>query len=387
MKQIAISKLIFVSLCALFVWALPANAQVLDTVSGSFTSTNGDAAHNFRDLESKLDALLPQLYAQGHNPKIASVTVSIVRQGSSFTTTYKAVIEKSTDGKAWMGFTARGSYGNGASAKCPPDPSLQNYQIRANGQIYGCENADGKSLEEKLKASLGAGEVVIVSIYDDTAVTIREFFVHFTKPAQYPPHTTGQQPTTPQQPTPQQPTTPQTPTPQQPQTPPPETPDLNSGYGVSTMAGGGKGTCSDGVDNDCDGRTDWDGGWDCNGEPAPPDPSCISATSEEIADMRTGSAIPLIPCVNKCDLGSVLQLLNNLISFLIKVIFFPIVVVMFLIIGFKYITSQGNTNMHAKLRSMIWHLVIGILIILCAWLIIKTLLVLIGYTDTLYFFE
>jgi hypothetical protein len=146
------------------------------------------------------------------------------------------------------------------------------------------------------------------------------------------------------------------------------------------------GNCADKIDNDGDGRLDWTGGT-INGEPAPPDPACVNANSEETADIETGSAIPLIPCVNKCDLGSLMQLLNNLITFLIKVILFPVVILMFVYMGYQYITSQGKPGMHAKLRTMIWKLVLGIVIILVAWVLVKTLLVVIGYKDALYFFE
>jgi hypothetical protein len=395
MKQTATFKAIFVSLCliVLFAWASPVHAQVLDTISGSFTSTNGDAAHNFKDLEIKVDIALPRLYANGYNPQITYVAVSIVRQGTSFITTYEAVIEESADGKAWMGFTARGSYGNTniPNAKCPPNPSKQNYQIRADGQITGCENADGKSLEQKLKASLGAEDVQIITIYDEAAVTVREYFIQFTKPAQYPPHTTttsGNTNTNNQ--TQQTGTSNNTPSTSNNNTPAPSTNQTSQtieGYGVSKTPGGGKGTCSDGYDNDGDGRTDWNGGKNSNGELLPPDPVCINAESEEVADEVTGSKIALIPCVNKCDLGSFMQLINNLITLMIKFLLFPVAVLLFVYAGFKYITAEGNASKKANVKKMIKNFLLGVLLMLCAWLIVKTVLVVVGYTDRLYFFD
>lgn len=143
------------------------------------------------------------------------------------------------------------------------------------------------------------------------------------------------------------------------------------------------GTCSDKKDNDGDGRIDWNGG-NLNGTMVPPDPACINAQGAEYADDVTSK---LIPCTNKCDLGSLMQLINNLITFLIKVILFPITVLMFVYAGYQYITAQGNPSKKANVKKMLWHLVGGIVLILCAWLIVKTLLVVLGYTDRLYFFE
>jgi len=144
------------------------------TVNGSFTSYDGDSAHNFKELETKLDEVLPQIYNSGINPKITNLTASIKRYNSTFTTTYSATINKSDDGKAWMGFTARGSFGSNCSE-------------RAKGQITGTENADGRSLEQKLKG-IGAGEIEIIDIVEDLGVPFTEYFVQFTKPAKYPPH-------------------------------------------------------------------------------------------------------------------------------------------------------------------------------------------------------
>lgn len=146
------------------------------------------------------------------------------------------------------------------------------------------------------------------------------------------------------------------------------------------------GTCGDHIDNDGDGRVDWTGGT-INGQPVPPDPACLNAQGDEYADQKTNSSSPLIPCVNKCDLGSVMQLLNNLITFLIKVILFPISILLFVYAGYTYIISQGEPGKRVKVKSMIKHLILGIVLILCAWIIVKTLLVVLGYTDSLYFFE
>lgn len=146
----------------------------MQQISGSFESFDGDTAHNFKNLEDKLGPILQEFYKDGINPKIESVTAKITKNGDKFLTEYRATVRNSKDGKAWMGFTSRGSFGNG-------------YMERADGQISGTNNKDGKSLEEKLKG-IGAGEIETISVYEDSTVPVKQYFVQFTKPTEFPPH-------------------------------------------------------------------------------------------------------------------------------------------------------------------------------------------------------
>ncbi len=155
--------------------------QTVENIQGSFDSTTGDAAHNFKEFESKVDTTLADFYSRRINPKIYSIDVTITKNNNnSFTTTYSAEIRESDDGKAWMGFTSRGSYGQG-------------YVERANGQIDGTENKDGKSLVEKLKA-FGAVEIEKIKTYENTAVPVLQYFYQFTKEDKKPHLTNNQAP-------------------------------------------------------------------------------------------------------------------------------------------------------------------------------------------------
>ena len=155
--------------------ASQANAGITRSLTGSFMADNGDDAHNFKELETKLGTALSEMYKAGTNPKIKSVTAKIINNKGIFSTSYSAEIGPSDDGKAWMGFTARGSFGT-------------DYEKRADGQISGSENKDGRSLEAKLKG-IGAGEVAVIGQpYVDTTTQVKEYFVQFTKPKDFPPH-------------------------------------------------------------------------------------------------------------------------------------------------------------------------------------------------------
>jgi len=116
----------------------------------------------------------------GINPKITDLSASITKNGNQYTTIYRATVTKSNDGKAWMGFTSRGSIGPGLIRG-------KTYDQRADGQMDGTENKDGKSLEEKLKG-IGAGEIETITVYEEPKVSVKQYFVQFTKPNEFPPH-------------------------------------------------------------------------------------------------------------------------------------------------------------------------------------------------------
>lgn len=155
--------------------------QAVKKIQGSFNSTTGDAAHNFNEFESKIDTALSDFYGRGINPKIQSIEVTISKiNDNSFKTTYSADIGESNDGKAWMGFTSRGSYG-------------ATYVQRANGQIDGTNNEDGRTLDEKLK-SIGAVDIEKIYTYHNPDVPVLQYFYQFTKEDKKP-HPTNNQAT------------------------------------------------------------------------------------------------------------------------------------------------------------------------------------------------
>lgn len=138
-------------------------------------------------------------------------------------------------------------------------------------------------------------------------------------------------------------------------------------------------TCTDGVDNDEDGRIDYYGT-----TMAEPDPACVTKDSEEIKDDVKST---IIPCTDKCTFRDVFLLLNNIIDFIIKTLLMPVIVLMIMYTGFQYLMARGNPGQHAKLLSLIKHIIGGIVLILCAWLIVRVLMTTLGYSDGLLFFQ
>lgn len=82
----------------------------------------------------------------------------------------------------------------------------------------------------------------------------------------------------------------------------------------------------------------------------------------------------IISCYNNCGFDDVLRTINNLITFLITVLFVPIVVIMFMYAGFRYLMAQGDPKKLVDLKSLIKHIALGMILILSAWLIVKVIL-------------
>jgi hypothetical protein len=134
--------------------------------------------------------------------------------------------------------------------------------------------------------------------------------------------------------------------------------------------------CNDGLDNDGDGKADYGGG-DKNNDGVldmEPDPSCFSqtATTELKDDVAEHS---LIPCTDKCTFTDIFRLFNKIVTFFFTVLLIPLFIIMIMYAGYQYITAQGNPSKVANLKRMAGNMLKGIVLILCAWLIVRTILV------------
>lgn len=84
-----------------------------------------------------------------------------------------------------------------------------------------------------------------------------------------------------------------------------------------------------------------------------------------------------VPCGNKgqeaCTTEDAVTFANNMISWLITMLG-VIAVIAFVYTGFKLLTSGGSTGEWSKAKSMFTNIVIGIIIILAAWLVVDTIM-------------
>ncbi len=110
-----------------------------------------------------------------------------------------------------------------------------------------------------------------------------------------------------------------------------------------------------------------------------PDPSCFtsSAIVEEADDLAVdanGKPLSIIPCTNKCTFADAFRLINNFMTFFIKIILIPIFIIIIMYAGYKYLMAGANAGAKADIKKMLGNIVKGIIIILCAWLIVHTIM-------------
>lgn len=92
----------------------------------------------------------------------------------------------------------------------------------------------------------------------------------------------------------------------------------------------------------------------------------------------------LVPCGNpgqaQCTFNDVIAVISNLINYIFVGIV-PIATVMFVIIGTQYMLSGGNIELKSLMKERLGNLILGIVIVLGAWLLIATILRVLGVND------
>ena len=104
-------------------------------------------------------------------------------------------------------------------------------------------------------------------------------------------------------------------------------------------------------------------------------------------------AVVLVPCginnkdvleknpeyAEPCSFNHAMQLINNIISFILFYMAVPIAAIMFAYAGFLLVTSGGSEEAKTRAKSIFTDAVIGLVIAVAAFLIIKTILSIVGY--------
>lgn len=91
----------------------------------------------------------------------------------------------------------------------------------------------------------------------------------------------------------------------------------------------------------------------------------------------------LIACAGyDCDFNSLINTINRVVNFLIFFIAFPVAGVVIAWAGVLLITSGGSASKKEYAKSVVWHVIAGIVVALLSWAIIKLILIVFGYTPT-----
>lgn len=103
----------------------------------------------------------------------------------------------------------------------------------------------------------------------------------------------------------------------------------------------------------------------------------------------------LVPCGRNCDdpdteineqapctFCHFLVLFKRIVDFLTTVIAFPVLVLMIIIGGIMFLTSSGSEKQLNKAKEILKAAFIGVVIILCAWLVIDTVITVLTPIDS-----
>ena len=84
--------------------------------------------------------------------------------------------------------------------------------------------------------------------------------------------------------------------------------------------------------------------------------------------------------INPCQFEHLFELVNKVINYVFTFLVVPIAAIIFAISGFKLLFSGGNSSKMAEAKKSMINVAIGLAVAAGAWLIIHTLLNILGYT-------
>jgi hypothetical protein len=92
----------------------------------------------------------------------------------------------------------------------------------------------------------------------------------------------------------------------------------------------------------------------------------------------------IVPCngPTDCNWNTLMTLINRIINFVLFVLAVPIAAIMFAYAGILLLSSGGNTTQMGKAKKIFSSVAIGLIIAAAAWLIIHTVLSILGYSGS-----
>lgn len=88
-----------------------------------------------------------------------------------------------------------------------------------------------------------------------------------------------------------------------------------------------------------------------------------------------------------CTFDHIYQLINRLKDFALLYLMIPLAVISIAFAGFKYVMAQGNASEITKAHNIFYYTIGGIVLALGAWLIVSTILTVLGVEDAYNFLK
>ena len=119
-------------------------------------------------------------------------------------------------------------------------------------------------------------------------------------------------------------------------------------------------------------------------------PTVITPTTPTTTTQTTSSSGitgDLVPCgtttnPGDCNFNALIKLVNNVVNFILFRLAVPIAAIMFAYAGFELLTAGGDTAKLKKAKTIFTNVAIGLVIAAAAWLIVHTILSILGYNGS-----
>jgi hypothetical protein len=113
--------------------------------------------------------------------------------------------------------------------------------------------------------------------------------------------------------------------------------------------------------------------------------STILIPNLALADHNGNSFLPKCPDTEggvliDCTFEDAMATVKHIIDWMLYKMTLYISVLALVWAGWLYITSAGNPGKRSEANKMMWSILKGVLIMFCAWLIVNTILTVLGYT-------
>ena len=100
------------------------------------------------------------------------------------------------------------------------------------------------------------------------------------------------------------------------------------------------------------------------------------------AQPSEGTGLVTCTAAKDCDWNALLAMINKVINFALFALALPIAAIMFAWAGVLMVTSAGSTEARSKAKGIFGNVVWGLVLAVAAWLIVSTLLTILGYDGT-----
>ncbi len=109
----------------------------------------------------------------------------------------------------------------------------------------------------------------------------------------------------------------------------------------------------------------------------------MSFAEDTPPDLSTSGNGLTAPCPTAgCGFNDLFVLVKKVINFILFALAVPIAAIMFAYAGFELVTSGGESSKRTKAKEIFTNVALGLIFAAAAWLIVHTLLTILGYQST-----